>query len=484
MTGPFVLIVLGILFLLANLHLMSRGRLALLFAHYWPVLLILWGVIKLIEYQHARQEGVPAPGIGAGGVILLIILIIGGLTASQVSQVNWGELKDEWGIGDEGMPCFGESSEYDEQASLTLPAGAAVKIVNERGAVNVNVSNNEKIEISAHKKICGDAHGDADKLNEQTKTQVNVSGNLVTINANTRGAGDRKVSVDLSVSIPRKAAVTIASERGDINLMGRDGNVEIANQRGDVNIEDVNGNLNLNTDRGSVSMGHSSVRVTQISGDVSVQGRSDEVTISDVKGSVRLSGDISDSLRLSKIGKSVSFKSSRTDLEFTKLNGDFDLDADTLRSDNLVGPLHVTTRSKDVTLDGVSGDARIQNENSSVQFGMRSAGNLQIDNRNGDIIVGLPEKIGFKVEARSTGGEVQADFPGLNVTNDDREGKASGTVGNGAIHLVLNSEHGDIRIRRGELQGAHSTPEPPETPPPPKLPKTSSKEPPSEPTEN
>src|SRR5580658_8203699 len=42
--GPFVLIVLGIVFLLGNLHLLSWTRLGTLFAHYWPALLILWGV--------------------------------------------------------------------------------------------------------------------------------------------------------------------------------------------------------------------------------------------------------------------------------------------------------------------------------------------------------------------------------------------------------------------------------------------------------
>src|SRR5580658_10488263 len=42
--GPFVLIVLGIVFLLGNLHLLSWARLGSLFAHYWPALLILWGV--------------------------------------------------------------------------------------------------------------------------------------------------------------------------------------------------------------------------------------------------------------------------------------------------------------------------------------------------------------------------------------------------------------------------------------------------------
>jgi hypothetical protein len=468
MTGPVILIIIGIIFLLGNLHLISWGRLGSLFAHYWPLLLILWGVLKLVEHQRAKQEGVAAPGIGAGGVFLLIVLIIAGLSASQLARVNWEEVHDQFDIGDTHIPFFpGETFEFDDQLTHELPAGAAVKIVNDRGAVNVSISNNDKIEITAHKKIRAEGQDEANKWNEQTKPQINVSGNLITVNANTRGAGVHPVTVDLNVSIPRKAAVTVAAQRGDVNVMGRDGNVEISNQRGDVSVDDVNGDLNLNMDHSSVNMGHSSVRVSQVSGDVSLQGRSDEVTISDVKGGVRLNGEFTDSLKLSKIGKAVSFKSSRTDLELAKLAGDLDLDSDTLRADNITGPLRVSTRSKDITLQAVSGDARIQNENSGVELGLKSAGNVQIDNRNGDITVGVPDKLGFKVDARSQGGEVQADFPGVKVTNDDNGGKASGAVGNGAIHLVLNSEHGNITIRKGPLESAHAAPEPPEPPTPP-----------------
>jgi DUF4097 and DUF4098 domain-containing protein YvlB len=467
MTGAVILIIIGIIFLLGNLHLISWGRLGSLFAHYWPLLLILWGVLKLVEHQRAKREGVATPGIGAGGVFLLIVLIIAGLSASQLARVNWDEVHDQFDIGDTHMPFLGDTFEFDDQLTHELPAGATVKIVNDRGAVNVSISNNDKVEITAHKKIRAEGQDQANKWNEQTKPQINVSGNLVTINANTRGAGDHPVTVDLNVSIPRKASVTVAAQRGDVNVMGRDGTVEISNQRGDVSVDDVNGDVNLNMDHSSVNMGHSSVRVSQVSGDVSVQGRSDEVTISDVKGGVRLNGEFTDSLKLSKIGKAVSFKSSRTDLELAKLAGDLDLDSDSLRADHITGPLRVSTRSKDITLQAVSGDARIENENSGVELGLKSAGNVQIDNRNGDITVSVPDKLGFKVDARSQGGEVQADFSGVKVTNDDNGGKASGAVGNGAIHLVLNSEHGNITIRKGPLESAHSIVAPPEPPAPP-----------------
>jgi Putative adhesin/Domain of unknown function (DUF5668) len=473
MSGPVILIILGLLFLLGNLRLISWKHIGSWFAHYWPLLLIVWGVLKLVEHYRAKREGMAAPGLGAGGVVLLIFLIIGGLTASQVARVDFEGLSDEIDVGDSHIPFFGESREFNDQLSQELPASASVKIVNDRGAVNVNVSNDNKIEVNTTKKIRSDSKDDAEKWNEQTKPQITVSGNVVTINANTKGAGDHPVTADLNVSLPRKAALTIAAQRGDVNVEGRDGNVEISSQRGDVSVQDINGDLTLNMDRGAV-------HISQVSGDVNVQGRSNEVSIADVKGAVRVNGDVSNGLKLSKIGKSVSFKSSRTDLEFSKLDGDLDLDSDSLRGDNLLGPVRLSTRSKDVSLESVSGDVRIQDENSGVQVGLKAPGNVQIDNRNGDITLGVPDKAGFKLEARSRGGEVQADFPGVNVTNTDEDGKALGTFGNGAMHLVLNSEHGNISVHKREMENARSMPG---VPAPPKPPHKAPPEPP-EPTEN
>ena len=186
MSGPVILIIVGLVFLLGNLHLISWARLGSWFAHYWPLLLILWGALKLVEHYRAKQEGVPAPGIGAGGVVLLIFLIIAGLTASELVRVNWEEVHDQFDMGDAHIPFMGDSFEFDDQLSHDLPAGGAVKIVNDRGAVNVNISNSDKIEVSAHKKIRADAKDDSEKWNQQTKPQINVSGNLVT----SRNPGD------------------------------------------------------------------------------------------------------------------------------------------------------------------------------------------------------------------------------------------------------------------------------------------------------
>src|SRR5580704_7871059 len=120
--GPVVLIVIGIIFLLGNLHLLSWTRLGTLFAHYWPALLILWGVIKLTEYQQAQRDGLPARGIGAGGIFLVIIIVVCGLIATQAQRFNWGEIRDNMNIDDSDLDnLFGETYNFDDHLEQTLP---------------------------------------------------------------------------------------------------------------------------------------------------------------------------------------------------------------------------------------------------------------------------------------------------------------------------------------------------------------------------
>ena len=181
---------------------------------------------------------------------------------------------------------------------------------------------------------------------------------------------------------------------------------------------------------------------------VHVEGRLNEVSVSDVKGSLQLDGEFQESIKLERIAKSVTFKSSRTDMEFSRITGSLDLDSDDLHAEEITGPVHLTTRSKNIRLLGVSGDVRLQNDNGTVELGMRTVGNVQIDNRNGDIQLSLPDKAGFRLDARARDGEIQSDFSELKVNNDEHESRATGSVGNAASHIVINNEHDGIEIRK------------------------------------
>ncbi|MCU1303314.1 MAG: hypothetical protein JWQ87_3598 [Candidatus Sulfotelmatobacter sp.] len=478
--GPFVLIVAGILFLLGNMHLISWMRLGTLFARYWPALLILWGVIKVIEYQRAQRDGVPVRGIGAGGVMLVVVVVFFGLIATQAERAreHWPSIREQFNIDDGDFDnIFGETYNFNDHLEKDIPPSiTSLRVNDDHGAVRVSVATDNKITVLVRKRVGADNQTDADKYNKQATPTLVPTGNVMILDANTHAAGDHPVQADLDISIPRKMEVHITARHGDVSVTGRDAAVEIAGQHGEVSAEDVTGNLKLNLEK-------SSARIEQITGDVHINGRLNEVTIADVKGAVQLEGEFGESVKLSRISKTVNFKSSRTDMEFSRIDGDLDLNSDDLHGDQVAGPVHVTTRSKQIRLEDVSGDVRLQNENGGVEVSMRSLGNVQIDNRNGDINLTVPDKAGFRLDARTRDGEIQSDFAELKIENRDREAKASGTVGSATAHIVLNNEHDGIEIRRASSRAALA---PPAVPAPPAKPGRSLPPPKAkvEPTEN
>ena len=486
--GPFVLIILGTVFLFGNLHMISWARLGTLFAHYWPVLLILWGIIKLIEHQQAQRDGLPARGIGAGGVFLIICIVVCGLIATQATRFNWGEIKDNLQIDDGDFDnMFGQTYNYSDQIEHDLPAGATLLRVNdEHGAVHVSAADDNKITVMVHKRVGAENQSDADKFNAESKPTLTATGGELTLNANTAGQVTgvhvgmyvRSVESDLDISVPRKMQVQITSRRGDVSVNDRDGEIDINSQHGDVSLENITGGAKLNIEKGSA-------KIEQVTGDVHIDGHLNEVSVSDVKGSVQMDGEFDESVRLARISKNVGFKSSRTDLEFSSLAGELDLDSDDLHAEQIVGPVHLATRSKEINLEDVTGDVRVQDANGGIEISMRSLGNVQIDDRNGDVHLSVPEKAGFRVDARTRDGEIESDFPNIKIDNNDHESTASGTVGNGASHVVINNEHDGIEIRRNQerISATPAVPAAPAVPPKPgrNLPAPKSK---VEPTEN
>jgi len=460
LSGPIILIAAGTVFLLGTMGVLDWHNLGHWFAHYWPVLLIISGVIKLIEYQQAQRLGTRASGISAGGVFLIIAIIFFGLMATQASRFNWGQLKDQIDINDDGdFPFFGSKYNFDDQLAQAFPAGASLHVNDMRGALNIIASEDDQIRVAVHKRINAESQGEADKWNASTKPQITVSGSVMTLNANNQGAGDHWVAEDLDVSLPRKAAVVASTRYGDVSITGRDGNLDITNQHGEVNTTDINGKVGLNLD-------HSSARISQVASDVSIEGRANDVSIEDVKGAVHLDGEFMESVKLAKINQPVVFKSSRTNMDFSRLDGDLNLDSGDLQASDVIGPLRLNTRSKDIRLTGISGDVRLQDENGSIELRVNKIGSMQVENRKGDIQIYLPDKAGFQVDARARNGEVQTDFDQLKVDNSNDQATATGIIGGGGPHLVVNNEHGTIEIRK-----ASSAAEMPVAPIPPKAPK-------------
>ena len=443
LAGPLILIVIGVLFLLRNIgvHIPVWH----FFGRFWPVLIILWGVVALVEHFMALRQGYQTRGLGGLGIVLLIFIVIAGLAAHHSSDVNWEGMRDQIQIDDDFGGMFGTAYTFDDTLEQSFPAKGSLRVVCDRGAITVTPSDTDMLRVVVHKKLYAKSQDDASKYNEGSKPQITVSGNSVVLNANTNGAGDHGVSTDLEISVPRDASVDIASKRGDVSLNDRKGDVKLSVQRGDISLNEITGNTAVNLDRGSL-------RANGITGDVTIDGRIDDATLENVNGSVKLNGDFFNSIRLNKVSKMVEFKSARSDITLGSVPGDLDISGDTLRGSDVGGPMKLITRSKEIHLEGVTGDVEVENSNGDIEVHPAAKipmGRMMITGKRGDISLVLPANAGFQVEATTRKGDITTDFSGLKIDSGSGGSRATGSVGNGASRLQINADTGDIHINKG-----------------------------------
>jgi DUF4097 and DUF4098 domain-containing protein YvlB len=445
LAGPFVLITLGVIFLLGNIGMLSWGNIGYYFSRWWPLLLILWGLIKLVESWDAQRRGYRARGIGAGGVILVIFVILIGLTASGIAK--WGpeignNIDDDNDLG----LFFGNKYTFADNNSASLPANGSMRIVNDRGDVKVTVSTDDKVHLVTNYVVYSHSQDDAQKAREARAPHFASEGSILVLNSSgSQGVENAdRARVNMEVQVPRKAGVEITTQHGDIRVIGRDGDVKAQTAHGDGQVEDVNGKVDF-------QMRHGDFTANKVSGDLSVDGSVNDVTVNDIGGQLELRGDYYGDVNINRVAKAVRFNSSRTQFELAKLDGQMTMESGDLRVTTLTGPVTLRSRSKDLHLDDMSGDLNVDDTNAQIDVRVTKLplGNLDISNRNGEIRLTLPANAAFTADAETRNGDIRSDFPEIKVDTSRDTNHASGKVGSGGAMVRLRTEHADIEIRKG-----------------------------------
>jgi len=438
--GPIVLVTIGALFLAGNFGWIHWSSFGPLFARYWPLLLIFWGIIKLGEYIWARQRGLPAPGLGAGGVVFMIFLILIGITATKAAGVNWQALGVEMDdVNIEPFGFFGTSHEFSENFAQEMKPGEQVRVLEARGNINVSASTDNQIHAFVHKYVRASSDDAASRTNEATHPKLVHQGDLWLLDLT---SGDyTQGRFDLDLQIPAASPVSLMTRHGDLTVSQRAAEVNLESLHGDIKAEDVKGNV-------TVRMRHGDAVIKNVTGDLTADGYISDISISDIKGAVTLTGTYMGSIQLAKIDKQVRFNSTRTDLQMARLQGDLTMDRGDLRVTSATGPFKLDAQTKDVHLEEVTGDIRIDNRRGSVELRASAPlGSVEVSNVRGDIEISVPDKSGFQVEAASDNGEIQSDFD-LTIDNKARNATAKGTVGKGGPMLRLKTNRGTIQIRK------------------------------------
>lgn len=454
--GPLILIVIGLLFLLRNfgysfpLHSIAK---------FWPLLLVVIGLVRLAEFFASRKAQRPMPTMGGGTVFLLVILSAAGMALSGVyklrDQINWGSLRDNVDVDDSLKHLFEKEYTYSGELSQPISAGSALRIDCDHGNITVNSWDQPQVKVVYRKRIFARSQSEANSVNQSTLPKLQTQGSTVELQANTEGSGSKGVASDLEVFLPRQADIQLTALRGDVSIVGRTGEVKVSSQHGDVTLDRITGNVNVTTQGGSL-------HASNLTGNLAADGRLADLELETISGTVLVTADIFGDTQLSKLQRGAILRTSRTELQFAKLDGDLTMDSGGLQGDGLFGPLSLSTRAKDVTLRHLTGDVHISDDHGDIDLestSLASLGNLDLTTHNGNVQLRLPPKANFKYEMLTRHGDISSDFENLRAAHHTGAADAAGAVGRGGVKINITSDNGDIEISKADTSTSPAKPD-------------------------
>ncbi len=441
--GPVILIGIGVVAMLVVTGRIGQGSFWTWYSQWWPLLLIIAGLALLGEWALDLRRKTPVHR-GGSFIGILILLAIIGVGASGFNHMRpwfnqWGN-HDDNGFDDNFFNAFGLPQHDTDQQVLSsqIPANATVDIQNPRGDISVTAGDGPNIEVQAHEVAFANSEEDAKKIFEAEAAHVTVSGGAVLVKSDDNNNG----RLNLTVTVPKSARVTLNAGRGDVTVAGLGAGVNVTAQHGDVHLSAITGSVQMH-----FSGGKHDFSAHQVDGDLTSDGDCNDLTLSEIKGKVTQSGEILGDVHIENVSGPIHLHTSVTDLQVADLPGDITLNSDDLRVSEAKGTVHVITRSKDVDLNEIYGDSSVEDRDGTISVEPAGAYAVDAKNGKGDIELTLPPNASATVDGRSRNGDIVTDFE-LPVIGEENK-TVDGKIGSGAAKIVLSADNGDVRIKKG-----------------------------------
>ena len=461
--GPLLLIAVGVVFFLIHSGRVSSFEFFNWYSRFWPLLLVGIGVLRLAEWAIDRAR-LPADAppmrytVGGGVVSTVVILALIGLVLH--GGAHWRADRNGFGFfgpWDNGNVdhLFGQKHEQELPPIVhDIVANGALTIDNPHGDVIVSgTSDDGKIHLSAHKEVYSNSDSTASERLSQLEFGLEGANDSLTL----RVPAVESAVANITLLVPPTTRLLLNSNHGDVHVTNMKASVALTANNGDVEVAAITGGVQVHANNR-----HRDVNVRSVTGDVTVDGGGDEVTLSDISGSASVHGDFYSGGHAQHIGGAFNYHSSRSDVSLARLNGDLQIDGSDLTASEAIGPMRISTRSRNISLDRVTGDISITNNHGDVNVQVAPpTGSVTVDNQNGNVTVTLPEKARFTLNAETSDGDTHSDFQGSD--SHGGHGMLSGTFNGGGAAIKLNTSHGDINVNRNSI-----TPLPP-APPTPRL---------------
>ncbi len=449
--APLLLIAIGGLFLARNIY--PEMPLLDWVSRYWPLILIGWGLLRIVEILSwaASSKPLPRRGVSGGEWVLIVFLCLFGATLHAVRGFSawWPDHMVQLnGLGFLG----GERYEYPVSADKACSRTPHIVLEDFRGDAKINGvdAGADQVRVTGHKTIRSMDQTQADKTNEGAPLDISGDANNVVIRIREDQAQRfERVTATLEISVPRGSSIEIHGRTGDLDINDIAGSVAITSDNAGVRLKNIGGTAHVDLRRSDV------VHMSGIKGDVEIKGHGADIELEDIAGPVSVDGTYNGTIELRKLAKPLRFNGPRTNLSIEALPGEVSMSLGAFNGSKFTGPTHLTRRSSDVEISDFSGplDISIERGDLNLRPGL-PMGSIQAHLRSGDIRLSLPAAAQFSLNASTNNGEISNPFGGgFKAESRRRRGTLRGSVGTGPA-IELETQHGDITVQKAVASGA------------------------------
>ncbi len=451
--GPMILIGLGVLFLIRNV--IPDFPVLDLLSHYWPVLLILWGGLRLLEVLFLAATARPLPRAGISGgewIVVILVCVIGGGVNTANHYHDW--LPNQRAL--RGLVVnMGESFDYP-MADSEKPCAANCKVLieNFRGNAKIVGADTKVIKLTGRKSIRSFQQTDADLANTETPTELVVQGDQIIVRTNQSRVNDSLVvSTDLELQVPFNTSIEGHGRSGDFDIQDIKGNVDLSSDNAGIRLEKIGGTVRVETRRSDI------IRASDVKGSVDLKGHGQDVELTDIAGPVTVNGTYVGQTQLSNLMLPVHYEDSQVTLNLEKLPGQVRIGAGEVTGENLIGPVRLTAHSRDVHLTTFTQALELNLDRGDIQLSPgKTIPRMDVKiAHSGDIDLSLPEKAKFDLKATTEHGEAHNNYGDALTVSDQRHGAEIDSSGvSGGPQLRLDTMRGTLTVGKGELVEAES----------------------------
>jgi DUF4097 and DUF4098 domain-containing protein YvlB len=462
-----ILIGAGSLFLLGNVfpelrpwRLFARYWSApwLLFAQFWPVIIIAWGISKLVSYLRSDQD--PAAGrrslLSGGDVVLLVFLLIAGTTATSLTKafhngfLGWKSDKErfhfdieDWDFGD-SRPTF----EFSEEVSQPVNADStALEVINKFGNVTLVVHNLPTIKVKLQEKVRAEDETRGREISNQLKIVIDRKDRGFSLSTNRESLPDewrRGLETHLFVWVPKSMAVTLSNEHGQVSLDGISGSHSITNAHGSVTIRNVDGSLR-------VENRHGPVNVSSITGDCSIKNKYGAIQVEAIGGKTEIE-NAHGPVDLRQLKGSVNLSNRYGRIVCVDLEGGLIIDGKhaEVRGRNIGGDVQVATAYQSIDLENVLGSISVNGQHGDIAIknSQPQVKPIVIDAEYSGVDITLPKESRFELDASSKYGKFESGFESVKLSESTagKNLRVRGSNGIGGPSIIIHTSYRSISL--------------------------------------